>query len=244
MLLMSQKNSQSLVPITCGHCRNFSIMTMIGSVFDDKTEKVSDDDYRQGHSPNEEGDLYEFYKCPKCKKVNVRSYYFSQWHHEDPDEEMLESLTESYFTVIYPINKSTVPIGLPENISHQYSIAEKTKEIDIGLYAISVRKLLELVCKENGAKTGNLVDKIKELVSKNILPEKLSKVADGIRAFGNIGAHGELDELTEKELPIINALTRAILEYLYTAPYLATVAEKKLEALKIRKKLENPHSVS
>lgn len=59
------------------------------------------------------------------------------------------------------------------------------------------------------------------------------------RDFGNIGAHAGSGELTEKEIPIVNALCNAILEYVYSAPYLATLAENKLQTIKKRNKKFN-----
>ena len=57
-------------------------------------------------------------------------------------------------------------------------------------------------------------------------------VAAGIRKLRNVGAHANLGEITEAELPVLDDLTRAILEYVYSAPLLATEAEERLASLK------------
>ena len=77
---------------------------------------------------------------------------------------------------------------------------------------------------------------LKELAAKNEIPDKLVKVASGLKDFGNIGAHAGSGDLTEKEIPILNALCSAILEYVYSAPHLATIAENKLKTIKITRK--------
>ena len=41
-----------------------------------------------------------------------------------------------------------------------------------------------------------------------------------------------------EEIPILNALSKAILEYIYSAPYLATLAEKQLEKVKSKKQID------
>ena len=64
------------------------------------------------------------------------------------------------------------------------------------------------------------------------IPAKLVDVAAGIRRLRNIGAHADLGELTEGELPVLDDLTRAILEYVYSAPLLAKEAEKRFARLK------------
>ena len=76
---------------------------------------------------------------------------------------------------------------------------------------------------------------LQDLANKNEIPNKLVDVAKGLKDFGNIGAHAGIGELTKKEIPIVEMLTRAILEYIYTAPYLATLAENKLKSIKGKK---------
>lgn len=83
---------------------------------------------------------------------------------------------------------------------------------------------------------GTLASMLKELADKNEIPQKLVKIASGLKDFGNIGAHAGSGELTQKEIPIVNALCIAILEYIYSAPYLATIAEDKLNSIKNKAK--------
>lgn len=78
--------------------------------------------------------------------------------------------------------------------------------------------------------------KVKDLASKGDIPNNLVKVALGLKNFGNIGAHAGIGELSTKEIPIAEALCKAILEYIYSAPYLANLAEAKLKAIKTAKK--------
>jgi len=77
------------------------------------------------------------------------------------------------------------------------------------------------------------------LADKDEIPSKLVKVAAGIRKLRNIGAHADLGELTESDLPVLDELTRAILEYVYTAPLLATEAEERFAKLKASGKSES-----
>ena len=138
------------------------------------------------------------------------------------------------YDFLFPQNL-TYPFGLPEKILTAYKATEKVKSIDVNAYAILMRRLLELVCLDRGATIGTLASMLKELADKNEIPEKLVKVAQGLKDFGNIGAHAGSGELTEKEIPIVNALCSAILEYVYSAPHLATIAENKLTTIKSKK---------
>jgi hypothetical protein len=207
--------------ISCSHCGNVSKMEIIGNVNDDHTEvdEVFGPTY-------EYGTHYSVLKCPACEKVNIVSY---DWN------DSMESDDEISYDFLFPQNPN-YPIGLPEKILTAFKAVEKVKSIDVNAYAILMRRLLELVCLDRNATNGTLAVMLKELANKNEIPNKLVKVASGLKDFGNIGAHAGSGELTEKEIPIVNALCNAILEYVYSAPYLATLAENKLNAIKTKKK--------
>jgi hypothetical protein len=207
--------------ISCRHCGNISKMEISGNVVIDDT--YIDPEY----GPlTDSGTTYSVLKCPACEKINIVSYF---WH------DGMESEDETSYDFLYPQNAS-YPIGLPEKILTAYKAAEKVKSIDVNAYAILMRRLLELVCIDRNAKTGVLAQMLKELADKKEIPEKLVKVAIGLKDFGNIGAHAGSGELTEKEIPIVNALSSAILEYVYSAPHLATIAENKLKTIKTKAK--------
>jgi len=212
--------------ISCGHCSNISAMEIIGQVFENLTEDYIDPKYGP---PPENGNYYAVLICPACKKENIVKYH---WH------DFMESDDEITYNVLYPLNKN-IPLGLPDKIKSTFQAAEKVKTIDVNAYAILMRRLLELVCIDRKAKGSTLAIMLKELSDKNEIPEKLVDVAKGLKNFGNIGAHAGIGELSEKEIPIVNALTKAILEYIYSAPFLATLAETKLDAIKTKGKIKS-----
>jgi len=192
-------------------------MDVVGSV-NDQTE----DNDPEWEYINTRGTIYCILKCPACKKVNIASYF---WH------DAMESEEEYDYEFLYP-QMSTYPLGLPENILSAFKAAEKVKAIDVNAYAILTRRLLEIVCLDKKAKPGNLAAMLSDLSSKNEIPGKLVKVATGLKDFGNIGAHAGSGDLTEKEIPILSALCIAIIEYVYSAPYLAMLAEQQLNNIK------------
>ncbi|WP_218029084.1 DUF4145 domain-containing protein [Segetibacter aerophilus] len=214
--------SDNLSKLTsCGHCNNISHMRIIGSVND--TEVYEDPDYGP---MGEGGTIYSVLECPACKRVNVVSY---GWH------DGIESDDEINYEILFP-QENNFPIGLPDNIASTLRAADKIKTIDVNAYAILLRRLLELVCLDRKANGATLALMLKDLADNNEIPEKLVKVASGLKDFGNIGAHAGIGELSEKEIPIVRALTSAILEYIYSAPHLATLAENKLKAIKMKGK--------
>lgn len=204
--------------VVCGHCLNETIMIEIGSV----SKKIEySGDMPEEYLP-EVYDVYTVLKCPTCKEINVFTYFWNEnW---DAEEDVK-------LDILYPQNVD-YPLGMPENIKEAYNSAEKARFIGANAYAILVRRMLEMVCLDKKAEGKDLANMLSYLAQKGDIPDKLVKVASGLRNFGNIGAHAASGNLTEKEIPILKALARAILEYLYSAPYLANQAELRLNQIK------------
>jgi len=207
--------------ISCGHCSNISQMKIIGSV-SDMIEHLRESNFSQYEHQLDEGTIYNILKCPACSNINIISYYWAEY---------MENNDEIHYENIFPPDNN-IPVGLPESILKAYKAAEKIKTIDVNAYAILLRRLLELVCKDRNARGKNLALMLKDLADRNEIPSKLVKVAKGLKDFGNIGAHAGIGELSEEEIPTITALCVAILEYIYSAPYLATIAETKLNKIR------------
>lgn len=207
--------------VSCGHCSNISHMKTIGNVVNE--HEFIDSTYGPMYKY---GTTYSISECPACKKVNIISF---DWH------DGIESEDEITYKVLYPQNNN-FPVGLPNNILSTLKAAERIKNIDVNAYAILLRRLLELVCLDRNAHGATLALMLKDLADKNEIPDKLVSVAKGLKDFGNIGAHAGSGDLSEREIPIVKALCLAILEYTYSAPYLASVAEKKLLAIKTKAK--------
>lgn len=206
----------------CGHCNNTAPMQVVAKYSDTKTFEYED----KLTAPFEAGDFYEMLKCPACHRIELRTY---QWH------DMMESKNEVTYKTLYPF-ASKVPLGLPESLKTEYKAAMNVKNISANAYGVLLGRILELVCADRQAKGKNLFEQLSDLAQKNEIPQKLVGVADKLRAFRNLGAHASLGGLTEKEVPILESLSLAILEYVYSAPYLAEQAEIALGQLKAKKR--------
>jgi len=167
------------------------------------------------------GDIYELLLCPACNQVLLRSTYY----HDGYDPEVME------YKILYPTD-ATAPEGLPQSIARAYEAARKVRSIDANAYAVLLGRVLELVCEDRQATGSNFYRKLEDLAAKGEIPEKLVSVGHGLRNFRNVGAHAALGDLTSAEAPILDALTRAILEYVYSAPLLAQKAEQRLDQLR------------
>lgn len=200
--------------ISCKHCSNISQMKIIGNADDIESDRV-DTNYEGGY-------YYDVLKCPACKEVNIRRYYWANYM--DGDDEYT-------YEYLYP-NNNNIPLGLPPKILKSLEKANQIKAIYPEYFALELRKILEHVCTDKGAKKGKLAARIKDLAANGVIPDNLVGVAEGLTEIGNIGAHTEIGSLTKKEIPITEALCKAILEYIYTAPYLANEANEKLKSLR------------
>jgi len=168
------------------------------------------------------GSVYELNKCPACKCVTLRSFY---WNDGFMDGSNIE------YTVLYPVAEKMLR-GLPTKIQSGYQAAQRVRNIDANAYGVLLGRVLDLICEDRNASGDTLDKKLKNLAVKGEIPEKIVDVAAGLRKLRNVGAHADLGELTESELPVLDDLTRAILEYVYTAPLLAREAEERFEILK------------
>jgi hypothetical protein len=84
--------------------------------------------------------------------------------------------------------------------------------------AIMVRKTLEELCREKGAKGGNLKDRIADLRSKVVLPQELLDGLDDLRLLGNDAAHIEstvFNGIGREEVEVGIEFTKEVLKAVY-----------------------------
>ena len=218
MRLEAPKTETYSEPYVCGHCGNKGAMQVLGT-YDEIYTKYEKED-ASGFNW-QEGKIWELDKCPACESILLRQGYYHDGYHEDGNR----------YAIIYPTIDSG-PERLPIKIRKALEAAEKVKVLDANAFALLLRRVLELVCLDKEAAGDRLPDKLKDLAKRDIVPDNLATMAFQLKELGNIGAHPHLGELTEKEIPILDDLCHAILEYVYTAPALVQKVEKKLESLK------------
>lgn len=201
-------------PIKCGHCLNNVRMEIV-------TQHSEVEAHDEHEVYWEAGWVYQVAKCPACGGITFRRYGY----HDalEPDEFKFEYL--------FPLGEKALR-GLPSKIHAGYEAAQKVRNIDANAYGVLLGRVLDAVCADRHASGATLDQKLKYLADQGEIPEKLVKVAAGIRKLRNIGAHADLGELTAADLPVLDELTRAILEYVYSAPLLAREAEERFAALK------------
>jgi len=221
---MAQDSDTFSSPVRCGHCGNIAPMripTRYSAVCKHEDPATS--------YPWEAGDIYEVLVCPACQQVTFRTY---GWN------DSMESEADVTYKTLYP-QSIRIPVGLPVEIEKAYLAAIKVKAIDSNAFAVLLGRVLERVCVDRSATGDSLHKRLSDLAGKSEIPAKLVDVAHGLRHLRNVGAHADLGELTSEEVPILDDLCRAILEYVYTAPHLAQKAQNAVKALEARRKKEN-----
>jgi hypothetical protein len=166
------------------------------------------------------GNFYEILTCPACHGVTFQRDFF---HDQFPEE--------SKPVVLYPTEAEKVD-GLPPEIERAYAAALAVKGIEAHAFAVLVRRLLEMICLDKGAEGRSLFEQLKSLATMGVIPQQLIDIANGLRNFGNIGAHAGGVQLSVNEVPVIDTLCRAILEYVYGAPHLVVLAQETLDRVK------------
>lgn len=214
----------------CGHCGNAAPMEIVAY----HEQMRSYDDYPGGSLEWKAGTRYELLRCLGCSNVTLRSYF---WNDLTMDGSEIRHLN------LYP-QPHEAPLGLPKKIATALETARSVRRVEPNAYGVLLGRLLEMVCDDRNAHGTYLAAKLADLSSRGEIPQKLVDVATGLRHLRNVGAHPSLGELTTREVPILDRLCRAILEYVYSAPRIAQQAEASLDELKRGQILGGAHSAS
>jgi Domain of unknown function (DUF4145) len=241
--------------LRCRHCGNFAPMNIVANYFlltepesvyeysyypeecgDPHTNKINIE-YAVEYNPDDYDDApnagcdYSLLLCLACKEVTLRK----SCQHDFMDLETIEMGIET----LYPPQGLELSY-LPSAIQKAYKAALKARSINVDAYAILLGSTLDMVCEERKAEGKNIYEKLKFLAENGEIPNNLVEVVHKIRQLRNVGAHEPFKGLTSKEIPVLDDLIRAILEYLYVAPNLARKAVMHLQGIKDRKsKLED-----
>jgi len=205
--------------ISCAHCKNVAPMEIV-AYFDNKKP----DFIEEIRQKLDAGTMYELVKCPACKGIMLTK----QDYHELDDYQTMH-------VVLFPPETSQ-PKGLPTEIQDAYEAGLRVRSIDANAYAVLIGRVLEMVCIDRKAKGDDLNSKLLDLSKKGEIPGTLVKIAHSLRYLRNIGAHVTLGEIKKIDIPTLDALCRAILEYIYSAPYLVAQVEKCLRKYQTKKK--------
>lgn len=208
---MRSKDLKALEPtiIKCYHCGNETPMKKVGTyTWGSRDYEYSDFDYLY---------TYELFACPVCHKVTLRQTY--------SDEDMVRFCSADYEdyvlfdekTVLYPVS-SIEHNSVPQKIKDAYEAALKTRGVDKYLCLMGLRRTLELILKDKGAKKWGLKDKIEEIAAKGLLPDTLKEASSLAKMFGDAAAHDKEIDVDQHDVDAMSDFIGYIIEYLYVVP--------------------------
>jgi len=125
--------------------------------------------------------------------------------------------------------------SVPKAIAECYSEAGRIKKSAPNAFAVQIRRALEALCDDRGAKKGNLQARLQDLASRGEIPPVLAEMTDVLRLLGNIGAHAADQSIKPGDVPAIDNFFRAIIEYVYVAPSKLKEFQNRMKSLKLMK---------
>ncbi len=193
--------------IECGRCGNRGINKVIAS----HPQKL--EEYVGGKEVCVEYAHIYLLECPVCSQMTLISY---DWNTCQIDEYGDTYLNKE---ILYPKSLSSFP-NTPKHIVELYESARKTMHIDNGISLMTLRKVLELICRECGSKRRTLESMLKDLVGRGIMPETLDKCGLLIRKLGNAGAHNGDDDfyVSSRDLEELIEFIGTIMYYFFELP--------------------------
>ena len=202
--------------VECNHCGNKGLANLKGN-FDSVEEYVDEETkFRSLVSIT----TWMFLECPVCNNAILMTHeQYGQSEEEDDDR---------FYKIIYPL-KSIEMKNTPKSIRSKFEAAVKSLHIDKEICMIALRKVLEMICKDQGVTEGKLFDNINELATKGVFPSELKDCSHLIRRIGNDGAHHDVEAITIWEIKDVISLVEFIIQYLYEIPNKINNLEKKYE---------------
>jgi hypothetical protein len=219
--MAEKKTLASSPPLACPHCANIAPMPILASHA--LTTSTENDHW-------ESTTTYEVLLCNVCKEVTFRTV---DWY------DGMESEEDLLHDILYPGKKSSVR-GVPAEINAEYDAASKVASVSPNAHAVILGRVLDLVCEDRGAQGKVLHERLNDLAARQEIPAHLASMAHKLRKLRNVGAHANLGTLSSREIPVLDALCRAVLEYVYAAPLLLKEVEARITQLETRQAAKGP----
>lgn len=119
--------------------------------------------------------------------------------------------------------------SVPNAVSKIYAEASAIKGRAPNAFANQIRRSLEAICKDRGADHRILARNLQELASRGEIPPTLAEMTDVLRQLGNIGSHAGDEDIDPEYVDVIDDFFRAIVEYVYIAPFKVNEFKARLE---------------
>lgn len=213
------KEIQNQVHI-CFHCGNTGLLKYIGKTRWEDAEIQHDSSGEIIDYLLIEHEDWHIFECPVCNKpIIISEYTFDAAN--SPSE-----IKPEYPTIA--VSKD----GVPKEIYSAFESAVKTKGIDYSICLLSLRRVLEMICKDKGAEGRDLEKKIDNLIEKKIFPPMIEDACWIIRQMGNDAAHADKIRVYTYEIEQVIGYVATIIDYLYSLPHRVEKMKKKIKTRK------------
>lgn len=209
MKIEDMKNKKQILEL-CYHCGNRGLMYMIGeatSNWDDYDDEGNIIYWREKH--------WIMLQCPACEKISLYTEYQAFDTPLDIEYVYPNNTLEGFNSK----NRSDSHY-VPQMIRDAFEIALNVQYINSQLCLVSMRKTLEIICKDQDATGRSLEQLVKSLINNRNWPEGNSEICWIIREYGNIAAHANPDKaiLHPKFIDELMNCLYKIIEHIYILP--------------------------
>jgi len=186
----------------CPHCSNRAPQRLI------HTQEYLDQGYpRDDSASNDIPCSFYVVVCETCNEILL--YHSFGDFVEDKDFHLAH--------LIYP-DSGVLHKSVPKTVCECYVEAARIKNLAPNAFAVQIRRALEALCDDRGAKKGALQLRLQNLVSRGEIPLVLAEMTDVLRLLGNIGAHSVDQSVKPIHVLAIDDFFHVIIEYVYVAP--------------------------
>ena len=208
------KKQNTEIKAPCSECSGKTYHKVLMSVDRSGSEDQGDWSFNWNSS-------YQIIQCQGCKIISFRR--------ESSNSEDYSQISEDEWE--YDVNEELFPsriegrkglgdgfLYFPSNVERIYN--ETLKALNSKspvLTGIGLRALVETICKEKNASGSDLLKKIDDLVSKNILTPTGAETLHKIRTLGNKAAH-EVKPHSDKQLGLAMDVVEHLLKDVYILP--------------------------
>jgi len=217
-------------PRRCEHCGNRTPMELIAIHKKvDSSDVIPVDPEVYEFMEIDQGRKWTILICPVCSGLVILQTPYTTEYFGESEREVDETEETQ---VLFPVRANGILENLPDNVEKEYLSALNVRNVDTNAFSVLLGRTLDAVCMDRQANGGTLYRRLESLAERGEIPQRLMEMAHQLRQLRNIGAHADLGDLPADVIPVLDALCKAILEYVYVAPSLIDQVSDRIEKLK------------
>lgn len=159
---------------------------------------------------------YYNYKCSSCTGLTIIGGFENEINIATNKYQQIFPIGPNIRIEQHKLIKKEQPV--PEKILKAYEEIWFLRKQVPNAFANQIRRCLEMICNDFGAKGNTLSAKLNNLKNNGLIPGKNEELTKVIREVGNMGSHDSGYELDVWDVELLDEFFKAIVEYLYIVP--------------------------